>query len=125
MVANVRALAAKCSYSVIDKGRSLADELPALQAKVEGKDKGLLQELCYGVLRYLPELEYEARQLIQKPLVAKQRAIHFLILVGIYQIKYTRIPDHAAVSETVSATKPLKHQHLKSVGERYIKKFSA
>jgi 16S rRNA (cytosine967-C5)-methyltransferase len=123
MATNVRALAAKCSYAVIDKGRSLADELPALQAKVEGKDKGLLQELCYGVLRYLPELEHEARQLIQKPLVAKQRAIHFLILVGIYQIKYTRIPDHAAVSETVAATKPLKHQHLKALVNGILRNF--
>lgn len=115
MAANVRALAAKCSFAVIDKGRSLSDELPTLLAKVEGKDKGLLQELCYGVLRYLPELEYDSKQYIQKPLVAKQRVIHFLILVGIYQIKYTRIPDHAAVSETVSATKPLKHGHLKAL----------
>jgi 16S rRNA (cytosine967-C5)-methyltransferase len=123
MATNVRALAAKCSYAVIDKGRSLADELPTLQAKVEGKDKGLLQELCYGVLRYLPELEHEARQLIQKPLVAKQRAIHFLILVGIYQIKYTRIPDHAAVSETVAATKPLKHQHLKALVNGILRNF--
>lgn len=123
MAANVRALAAKCSYAVIDKGRSLADELPALQTRVEGKDKGLLQELCYGVLRYLPELEHEARQLIQKPLVAKQRAVHFLILVGIYQIKYTRIPDHAAVSETVAATKPLKHQHLKALVNGILRNF--
>ena len=123
MATNVRALAAKCSFAVIDKGRSLADELPAAQAKVEGKDKGLLQELCYGVLRYLPELEHEARQLIQKPLVTKQRAVHFLILVGIYQIKYTRIPDHAAVSETVAATKPLKHQHLKALVNGILRNF--
>lgn len=50
MAANVRALAAKCTFSVVDKGRSLSDELPNLLTKVEGKDKGLLQELCYGVL---------------------------------------------------------------------------
>lgn len=123
MATNVRALAAKCTYAVIDKGRSLADELPALQEKVIGKDKGLLQELCYGVLRYLPELEHEVRQLIQKPLVAKQRAVHFLLLVGIYQIKYTRIPDHAAVSETVAATKPLKHQHLKALVNGILRNF--
>ncbi|WP_281559027.1 16S rRNA (cytosine(967)-C(5))-methyltransferase RsmB [Thalassomonas sp. RHCl1] len=112
---NIRALAAKCSYAVIDQGRSLADELPRLQAKVEGKDKGLLQEITYGVLRYLPELEYDVRQLMAKPLTGKQRVCHFLILVGIYQIKYTRIPDHAAVSETVAATGPLKNRHLKGL----------
>jgi len=35
--------------------------------------------------------------------------------VGIYQVKYTRIPDHAAVSETVAATKPLKCDFLRGL----------
>lgn len=112
---NIRTLAAKCTFAVIDQGRSLADELPKLQSKLEGKDKGLLQEITYGVLRYLPELEHDVRQLMAKPLTGKQRVCHFLILVGIYQIKYTRIPDHAAVSETVAATSELRNRHLKGV----------
>ncbi|MDN3653051.1 16S rRNA (cytosine(967)-C(5))-methyltransferase RsmB [Thalassotalea ponticola] len=116
MSKNVRALAAKCSFAVIDKGRSLSDELPALQAQIEStKDKGLLQELCYGVLRYLPELEFHVRRFVDKPLKGKQRVGHFLLLVGLYQIKYTRIPDHAAVAETVAATAALKCRHLKGM----------
>jgi len=112
---NIRALAAKCCYSVIDKGRSLSDELPRQQTKLEAKDKGLLQEICYGVLRFLPELEHEVRQLMQKPLTGKQRVFHFLMLVGIYQLRYMRIPDHAAVSETVAATGALKNRQMKSL----------
>ena len=115
MSSNIRALAAKCAYAVIDQGRSLSDELPKQQDKLEGKDKGLLQEICYGVLRYLPELENDVRGLMKKPLTGKQRVFHFLILVGVYQIKYTRIPDHAAVSETVAATNQLKNKHLKGL----------
>ncbi|MBA6347752.1 16S rRNA (cytosine(967)-C(5))-methyltransferase RsmB [Colwellia sp. BRX8-9] len=115
MATNIRALAARCCFAVVDKGRSLSDELPKAQAKVEGKDKGLLQELCYGVLRYLPALEHDLRQLMDKPLKGKQRVGHFLILVGIYQVKHTRIPDHAAVSETVAATKPLKCDFLRGL----------
>lgn len=110
--ANIRALAAKCTYAVIDQGRSLGDELPKQIAKIELKDKGLLQEICYGVLRYLPELENQVQQLIEKPLKGKQRVFHFLMLVGIYQLKYMRIPDHAAVSETVEAANALKNRHL-------------
>ena len=87
MNVNIRALAAKCTFNVVDKGRSLNDELPFQQAKVEGKDKALLQELCYGVLRYLPELENDAQQHIEKPLTGKQRVFHFLILVGLYQVQ--------------------------------------
>ena len=112
MASNIRALAAKCTYNVVDKGQSLADELPKHIAKIDVKDKGLLQEICYGILRYLPELENEVQQLIQKPLKGKQRVFHFLMLAGIYQIKYMRIPDHAAVSETVEAASALKNKHL-------------
>ncbi|WP_286234188.1 16S rRNA (cytosine(967)-C(5))-methyltransferase RsmB [Thalassotalea sediminis] len=123
MKKNVRALAAKCCFAVVDKGRSLADELPNIQEHVDGKDKALLQEICYGVLRYLPELESYTRQLIEKPLTGKQRVAHFLILVGIYQLKYMRIPDHAAVAETVNGAKPLKQFHLKNLINGVLRNF--
>lgn len=123
MAVNLRALAARCTFAVVDKGRSLADELPQQLAKIEGKDKGLLQELCYGVLRHLPELEYDVREFIKKPLTGKQRVGHFLMLVGVHQIKYTRIPDHAAFNETVSACKPLKCDHLKGLINGVLRNF--
>lgn len=115
MSANIRAIAAKICFAVVDKGRSLSDELPRGQSKVADKDKGLLQELVYGVIRYLPSLEFASKAFIAKPLTGKNRVGHFLILVGIYQLKHTRIPDHAALSETVSAAKPLKVFHLKNM----------
>ncbi|ALO33292.1 16S rRNA methyltransferase [Colwellia sp. MT41] len=123
MTINIRALAAKCCYAVIDKGRSLSDELPKQQDKLLGKDKGLLQEICYGVLRYLPELENDVSHLMQKPLKGKQRVFHFLLLVGVYQIRYMRIPDHAAVSETVSATSTLKNRHMKALVNAVLRGF--
>jgi 16S rRNA (cytosine967-C5)-methyltransferase len=123
MATNLRALAAKCTYNVVDKGRSLADELPKHQLQVEGKDKALLQELCFGVLRHLPELEHEVRNFVERPLKGKLRVFHFLMLVGIYQLKHTRIPDHAAVAETVAACKPLKNFHLKGMINGVLRNF--
>lgn len=123
MAMNIRALAAKCCFNVVDKGRSLTEELPNAQAKADTKDKALLQELCYGVLRYLPELEHNARTFIDKPLKSKQRVFHFLILVGLYQLKYLRIPDHAAVAETVAGCKPLKNLHLKGLVNAVLRGF--
>lgn len=123
MAANIRALAAKCTFNVVDKGQSLSEELPDFQLKAEVKDKALLQELCFGVLRYLPELENDVRQFIDKPLKGKQRVFHFLMLVGVYQIKYMRIPDHAALSETVNACKPLKNTHLKGLVNAVLRSF--
>jgi len=123
MSINIRSLAAKCCYAVIDQGRSINDELPFHQAKVEGKDKALLQELCYGVLRYLPELENHIRHFVDKPIKGKQRVFHFLLLVGVYQLKYTRIPDHAALNETVAATGPLKNKHMKGLVNAVLRRY--
>ena len=123
ITANIRALAAQCTFAVVDQGKSLSEELPKQQLKAAPKDKGLLQELCYGVLRFLPELEHDVRQLMEKPLTGKKRLFHFLILVGIYQFKYTRIPDHATVGETVAAAQTLKNKRLKGLINAVLRNF--
>ena len=113
MTYNLRALAARCCYDVIDQGQSLSDALPKAQHKAaNAADKALLQEICYGVLRYLPQLEAVCSQLMNKPLIKQLRPLQFLLYVGIYQLKFMRIPDHAAISETVEAARELKGQSL-------------
>lgn len=113
MSQNVRVLAAQCCYDIIDGGQSMAEALPRAQAKLANDlDKALLQEICFGVMRYLPQLESATSQLMAKPLVKQLRPLQFLLYVGIYQLKFMRIPDHAAISETVEAARALKGQSL-------------
>ncbi|MGF1726452.1 16S rRNA (cytosine(967)-C(5))-methyltransferase RsmB [Photobacterium nomapromontoriensis] len=112
---NVRAAAAKVIYQVVDQGQSLSNVLPAAQQEIKERDHALLQEICYGVLRWLPRLEAITNQLMDKPLKGKQRVFHHLILVGLYQLGYMRIPAHAAVAETVNATKNLKKPQLRGL----------
>jgi 16S rRNA (cytosine967-C5)-methyltransferase len=112
---NVRAEAANVLYLVVDKGHSLSTALPAAQQNIRSRDHALLQEICYGALRYLPRLETIANNLIDKPLKGKQRVFHHLILVGIYQLSFMRIPAHAAVGETVEGTKALKDPRLRGL----------
>jgi len=50
---NLRTMAAQAVEQVIEQGQSLSNVLPPLQQKVSDKDKALLQELCFGVLRWL------------------------------------------------------------------------
>lgn len=120
---NVRALAAKVLNQVVEQGQSLSQALPAAQQDLSPKDKALLQMLCYGVLRTLPRLDFFCRSLMQKPLKGKQRAMHFLILVGFYQLLYTRIPSHAAVGETVNGAKALKKPALKGMVNGVLRSF--
>ena len=104
---NVRAAAANVLFQVVDKGQSLSHALPAAQKTIRPRDHALLQEICYGALRYLPRLESIANELMDNPLKGKKRVFHHLILVGIYQLSFMRIPAHAAVAEAVEGTKPI------------------
>ncbi len=70
-------------------------------------DAALVAELCYGTLRFAPRLTELLKVLLSKPLRAKDADIEALLLVGLYQLEQTRIPDHAAVDECVTAARQL------------------
>ncbi|MDM9285559.1 16S rRNA (cytosine(967)-C(5))-methyltransferase RsmB [Providencia rettgeri] len=120
---NLRSIAATAINQVLDNGQSLSTVLPGLQRNINDKDKALLQEICFGVLRYLPKLEWFISQLMEKPLTGKQRTLHYLIMVGIYQLLYTRIPPHAALAETVNGAVALKKPQLKGLINGVLRSF--
>jgi 16S rRNA (cytosine967-C5)-methyltransferase len=121
---NIRAQAAICVYQVVDKGRSLSDVLPTAQAELENpKDKALLSQICYGVMRWLPKLDFFCSRLLEKPLKGKQRPFQFLLYVGIYQLLEMRIPAHAAISETVEAAYAMKALGLKGLINAVLRNF--
>ncbi|MEI6858765.1 MAG: 16S rRNA (cytosine(967)-C(5))-methyltransferase RsmB [Shewanella sp.] len=113
---NLRALAAKVAFHVLEKGVSLSVALPEQQQHLENsKDKALLAELSYGVMRHLPQLDKLISDCMSKPLKGKQRIVHQLLLIGCYQLYFTRIPSHAAISETAEACRQLKFEGLVKV----------
>ena len=120
---NLRSMAAQAVEQVVEKGQSLSNVLPALQQKVGDKDKALLQELCFGVLRSLSQLEWMIKQLMERPMTGKQRTVHYLIMVGFYQLLYTRIPPHAALAETVEGAVVIKRQQLKGLINGVLRQF--
>lgn len=110
---NARAIAAKFLYQVIVEKRSLGMVLTQIKdssdnKKDGNKDHALIQELCYGVLRYYPRLQALLKLLLKKPIKKKEALIELLILTGFYQLEMMRIPDHAVVMETVTAVRELK-----------------
>lgn len=109
-----RQAAALCLSAVV-KGASLSQQIPLWEPKVIPRDQALFRQLCYGVLRHYPALEAYAKQLLRKPFKEKDTDILQLILMGIYQLSETRIPDHAAVSATVAVTKLLKKVWAKNL----------
>lgn len=120
---NLRSLAAQAVEQVVEKGQSLSNVLPQLQNKVADKDRALLQELSFGVLRTLPQLEWLIKQLMERPMTGKQRTVHFLLMVGLYQLLFTRIPAHAALAETVEGAVAIKRPQLKGLINGVLRQF--
>lgn len=122
-ILSVRAVAAQILLQVLDQGKSLSALLPQAAAQVKQQDLPLLQEICFGVCRALPRLERIIALLVTKPLKGKTRIVHSLLLVGLYQLLYLRIPPHAAVDEVVSATKALKSDNFRALINGVLRRF--
>lgn len=73
----------------------------------DNKTKSLTQEICYGVMRWYFQLESIVNSLLTKSLKEKDTDLFVLLLSGVYQIKYLRTPDYAAINESVDITKSI------------------
>lgn len=105
---NTRLIATQMLKSVLQDKRSLNEVLPEGKSKCKNtQDQSLVQALCFGVLRWYPKLCFISTQLLQRPLKPKDQDLLYLICVGLYQLIEMRIPDHAAISETVEAARLL------------------
>ncbi len=88
-----------------------------------GADKALIQEICYGTLRWFIQLDYILGLLLDKPIRKKDQAIRFLLLTGLYQLRYMRIPAHAVVSETVGVCRELKKESIKGLVNAVLRRY--
>ncbi|MBQ7347399.1 MAG: 16S rRNA (cytosine(967)-C(5))-methyltransferase RsmB [Clostridia bacterium] len=66
-------------------------------------DRGLLTALVYGTLERLLTLDYWIAALSSRPVDDIDPETHNLLRIGLFQLAYLdRVPDHAAVNETVA-----------------------
>ncbi|UTA47924.1 16S rRNA (cytosine(967)-C(5))-methyltransferase RsmB [Simiduia sp. 21SJ11W-1] len=105
---NSRALAAQALAEVLNNGQSLATVLPRTLARTPERDRGLVSELCYGGCRWFHRYNPVIQQLLSKAFKPKDTDLLALLLLGIYQLEHMRVPDHAALSNTVEACRALK-----------------
>lgn len=108
LIKGARTNAALILNEVVVQQRSLNTALAHYLPQVDEKDRGFCQQLCYSSLRYYPTLQFIVHQLIKKPFKAKDKDIEQLLILGILQLRFLNTPDHAAISETVDASKKLK-----------------
>jgi 16S rRNA (cytosine967-C5)-methyltransferase len=101
--AESRARAARAVHRIVHGGRRLEETL------LGGRDREhtLVHELVSTTIRYYPALERLWTTLRSGPEHEDDPLLRSLGLVGLAQLLHTRIPDHAAVSATVEASRLL------------------
>lgn len=112
---NPRLAAAKALAAVLSGKASLNSSLPTQLDKVQDRDRGFTQDLAFGTARWQPRLSALAATLLQKPFKAADADVEALLLVGLYQLLYSRVPAHAAIGETVGCADKLKKPWAKAL----------
>lgn len=119
---SARALAARALAPVLAARESLSDTLPAALAQVAPQDRGLLQAIAFTTCRHALHYRALLEPLLQRP---PQPLVEALLLSGLAQLRDLRIPDHAALSETVDAARELRQDRvtglINAVLRRYLR----
>jgi 16S rRNA (cytosine967-C5)-methyltransferase len=105
---SARSVALEVVRRVTDEGAYSNILLPALlgRSKLSARDRQLATELAYGTLRRLLRLDHALGRLLERPLRRASVPARAALRLGAYQLLFTRVPDHAAVSETVALVEP-------------------
>lgn len=106
---NSRQVALRICLQVVQHGQSLSRQLETHLASIrDARDKAFCTELCYGLCRYYFVLTQQLDGLLQKPFKSRDRDVQVILLLGLYQIRFMRVEDHAAVNESVKLLRTTK-----------------
>jgi 16S rRNA (cytosine967-C5)-methyltransferase len=119
--AAIRAAAARIVAQTLDGGRSL-DELLAADED-EGSARGLKRSLCYGTLRWHFRLAALLARLCDRPPEKLAPELRALLEVGLFQLVSGEVPPHAAVAETVAATRVLGFERASGFVNAVLRRF--
>lgn len=119
----LRAEAATALESVVSDGRSLDSALAIAEDKIGDKDRPMLRMLVYGSLRHHFRLREQLGMLLERPLKKRDKVVESLLVIGLFQLTDTRVPDHAAVSMTVEAARLLRRPKFAGLINAVLRNF--
>lgn len=119
---HVRALAARVNARVVSSGQSLDRALAATPLD-DPRDAALLRAISYGVLRWHDRIQWQVEQLLSRPLSRRDVELAGLLRVGLFQLQWLRIPEHAAVAATVAAATMIGLERAKGLVNAILRRF--
>lgn len=105
-------------------GRNLTDTLSSLwrkQPELEPRQRAAIQDVSYGTLRRLGELDFMLQQLLLKP--TSDALIHSLLLTTMYQLAWGRSAPHALVDHAVQVSSRINDGRAKSLVNAILRNF--
>lgn len=102
-----RRVALNILLAVIQRGESLSTAMPHGNRNLPARDQAFVQMLVYGVLRHYWRLQALMTPLLKKKFKDKERDLELLIMLGIFQLMDTRVPDYASVDAVVGLTRKI------------------
>jgi 16S rRNA (cytosine967-C5)-methyltransferase len=121
--AKVRAITAEIVDAVVSEGQSLDAAIATHENRIPPNDRSLSRMLAYGTLRHHWQLQSWIDKLLDRPLKRRDSVVQALLSIGLYQLHDTRIPDHAAVSQTVEAVRHLRRPKLAGLVNACLRRF--
>src|SRR5690554_4088530 len=119
-----RRVAAQAALAVLDSGRALDRALePLLKTLEDSRDRALTRRLVHALLRDWPALDWLIGRLLHKPLKGRQRLIHFLLAVGLQELRDQREPAPAVVNAAVAATRQATGQGMTGLVNGVLRRF--
>jgi len=117
---SARSVALRVIRRVVEHGgySNLALRSALDRSDLSSADRALATELAYGTLRRLLPLDLEIASHLDRPIERASPAALAVLRLGAYQLRYTRIPRHAAVSETVALASPRERGFVNAVLRR-------
>ena len=92
------------------------------KSDLEAHDRALAAALFYGVIEKKITLDHYISRLSSRPLCEIDEDILMILRLGIYQLAFLdRIPDHAAINETVSLAPAKKRGFVNAVLRSYLR----
>ncbi|VAW64687.1 16S rRNA (cytosine(967)-C(5))-methyltransferase, partial [hydrothermal vent metagenome] len=120
--APARKVAIQILLAVLKEGRSLSS-LDHLTENLEHRERAFARLLSFGVLRFYQQLQGLLRPLMKKPLKAKDLDVQLTLLMGLYQIMHSRVPDYAVVDAAVKQVRKSRKQWAASMVNAVLRSF--
>jgi 16S rRNA (cytosine967-C5)-methyltransferase len=106
------------------EGRSLDAELRATWARsnaLTAHDRAALQDVAFGTLRFLGEIDAVLDALLDRPLEAER--LRHLLRIALFQLIHTRAAPHAIVDHAVRSADALGHTRARGLVNAVLRAF--